>query len=63
MNPSDRLKEFKRRAKMMAADERRAALASEGFRQLVDEAVGYARAAVECGGHCAGPRPRCAPGS
>lgn len=54
MHPADRLREFKSRAKAMGAAERSAALASEDFKRLVEEAACSTRSAADCESHCVG---------
>ena len=54
MHPADRLREFKSRAKAMGAAERSAALTSEDFKRLVEEAACTAQSAAECESHCVG---------
>lgn len=57
MDPRRRLQRFKRGAKALPCEQRRAALASGEFARLVDRARCSPRAAaaceVHCDGHCA----------
>ncbi|MCY0989205.1 hypothetical protein OV203_18855 [Nannocystis sp. ILAH1] len=52
MDPRQRLQRFKRSAKALPCEQRRAALASEEFARLVDRATFSPRAAAACEVHC-----------
>ena len=54
MDPRQRLQRFKRSAKALPCEQRRAALVSEEFAHLVDRATRNVRAAAACEMHCDG---------